>query len=97
LAKTNDQQGKYDKALKWYLKELTIHEKVSDKEHQSIATTCNNIAAVYDNQGEYDEALEWYNKALAICKKILNKDHQHTKSVKNNIERLGGKLPPPSL
>ncbi|MDR3309646.1 MAG: tetratricopeptide repeat protein, partial [Tannerella sp.] len=52
LAKTNDEQGKYDEALKWYLKELAIREKMSDKDHPSIATTCNNIALVYNNQGK---------------------------------------------
>ena len=61
-----DSQGKYEEALDYYNKALTIRINKLGEDHPDVATTYNNIANVYDSQGKYEEALDYYNKALTI-------------------------------
>jgi hypothetical protein len=49
--------------------------KVHGQDHPTVATTQNNIAAVYGHQGRYDEALVLYLTALATYTKVRGKDH----------------------
>lgn len=75
----------YKSALEWYMKDLTISEKLLGKDHPDIAKTYHNIASVFYDQGEYDLALEWYQKSLTIKEGILGKDHLDTADTYNNI------------
>jgi tetratricopeptide (TPR) repeat protein len=49
--------------------------KILGKDHPDVATSYNNIGAVYKDQGKKDKALKYCNKALDIELKILGKDH----------------------
>jgi tetratricopeptide (TPR) repeat protein len=54
---------------------LDIQEKVFGLEHLDVATTYNNIGAIYSDQGEYAKALEYLDKSLAIEEKVLGLEH----------------------
>ena len=47
------QQGKYAEAIPLAEKALAIQEKVLGKEHPDVATSLNNLAALYQSQGNY--------------------------------------------
>ena len=53
-------QGKYEEALDYYNKALTIKINKLGEDHPDVAGN------VYQNQGKYEEALDYYNKALTI-------------------------------
>ena len=80
-----DELADYPQSLKYYIKSLTINEKVLGAEHPSTATFNNNIGLVYHKQGNYDLALEYYGKALAIREKVLDAEHPSTATSYNNI------------
>ena len=78
-------QGKYDEALVYYQKALTIRIKVLGEEHPDVATSYNNIGAALEAQGKYDEALVYYQKALTIRIKVLGEGHPDVATSYNNI------------
>jgi len=80
--------GKFEEALMWYEKSLSIREKIFGKEHPDTAAVYNNIALVCDNQGDYKKALEWYLKALAIREKMLGIEHPDTAATFDNIAMI---------
>ena len=55
-----DKKGEYEKALKYYNKNLKIITKIFGPESIEAALTLNNIGSVHDKKGEYDKALEKY-------------------------------------
>ena len=71
---------------------LAIYEKVLGAEHPDIATSYNNIGAVYVHQGDYSKALEYFFKALAIREKVFGPEHQYTKSVSEKILNVTYKM-----
>ena len=81
-------QGRYDEALRWHRKALTMQEKKLGKKHTDTAVTYHNIARMYDVLGEYEEALKWYFKALPIREKKLGKEHPDTAWTYNNIANV---------
>ena len=52
-----------------------------------MATSLNNLAALYDTQGQYAAAEPLYKRALAIDEKALGPDHP---SVATSLENLAG-------
>ena len=83
-----DHQGKYEEALKHYLRALEIKEKKLGVDHPDVATTLNNIGLVYDKQGKYAEALPYYEKALEIDENKLGEDHPSTITTRKNVEAI---------
>jgi tetratricopeptide (TPR) repeat protein len=53
---------------------LAIREKVLGKEHPSVASSLNNLAALYNAQGIYQKAEPLYLRSLAITEKALGKE-----------------------
>ncbi|CAF5222402.1 unnamed protein product, partial [Rotaria magnacalcarata] len=53
--------------------------------HPDLATTYNNIGAVYDAMEDQHRALLYYKKALAIQEQILPSDHPDFSATYNNI------------
>jgi tetratricopeptide (TPR) repeat protein len=78
-------QGKYTEAITYYEKSLKILQKTLPANHPLLATSYNNIGAVYDNMGEYSKALSYYEKALEIWQKTLPANHPHLATSYNNI------------
>ena len=66
-------QGKYAEAEPLYQRSLAIREKALGKDHPDVATSLNNLAALYHNQGKYAEAEPLYQRSLAIWEKALGK------------------------
>ncbi len=58
-------------ALRYYQQALPIREEVGDR--AGLATTLNNIGAVYDNLGQRQEALRYYQRALPIQEEVGNR------------------------
>jgi tetratricopeptide (TPR) repeat protein len=56
------------KSLDYFLQSLKIQEEVGDD--KGLASSLNNIGAVYYQQGNITKALEYYQKSLAIKEKI---------------------------
>ena len=51
-----------------YKRALEVCEKYFGNEHQLVATTLNNLAALYESQGKYAEAEPMYKRALEISR-----------------------------
>jgi|GEM_PF-805978 len=54
--------NKAQEAIKWYLKELKLREKLKDR--KGAADILNNLGAIYYNKGKLDKANEYYQQAL---------------------------------
>jgi len=80
-----ENDGQYDRAIKYYKKSLSIEENVGGKEHKNMATGYNNIAMAYKEKGEYKNALKYLNQSLTINKKVMGEEHESTAISYNNI------------
>jgi adenylate cyclase len=67
-------QSDYAKALDYYFKALSLHEKVNYKKGQ--ASNLGNIGLVYNEQGDYQKALKYYFKSLQLSEQIDDKMSQ---------------------
>lgn len=84
MAGAYQDQGRYEKGLKYYKRALDIHEMLR-KDHPSTAALYNDIASVYHAMGKYDKAMEYYNRAMAIREEVLGQDHPSTANTYGNI------------
>jgi tetratricopeptide (TPR) repeat protein len=57
-------------------------------QHPSIATTLNNLAALYLEMGEYEKALQLFQRALNIREKVLGTKHLDVAQTLNNLAEL---------
>ena len=67
---------------------LEIRKKVFGDEHRYVATSLNNLAALYRAQGRYEEAAPLYLRALEIREKVLGSEHPHVGESLNNLAIL---------
>jgi CHAT domain-containing protein/Tfp pilus assembly protein PilF len=56
--------------------------------HPSVATSLNNLAALYGAQSRYADAEPLYKRALAIYEKALGPDHPNLATSLNNLAEL---------
>ncbi|CAF1405316.1 unnamed protein product [Adineta steineri] len=68
-------QGKYEEALTFYEKSLTIRQKILVPNDPELAKSYNNIGAVHDDMGNYPKALLSHEKALEIRQQSLPPNH----------------------
>ncbi|MGB7378739.1 MAG: CHAT domain-containing tetratricopeptide repeat protein, partial [Rivularia sp. (in: cyanobacteria)] len=61
---------------------------VLGKEHPDVATSLNNLAALYYSQGNYTKAEPLYERALAIDEKVQGKEHPDVATSLNNLAQL---------
>jgi tetratricopeptide (TPR) repeat protein len=80
--------GKYPEAEPLYQRSLAILEKTLGTDHPLVATSLNNLAALYYTQGKYPEAESLCQRSLAILEKTLGTDHPNTQTVRNNLQEL---------
>ncbi len=64
------QQADYAEAEKLFLGALKEAEKFGEQDPR-LATSLNNLAALYDEQGKYAQAEPLYQRALAIKENAL--------------------------
>ncbi len=50
-----------------------------------MATSLNNLAALYQDQGRYAEAEPLYQRSLAIMEKALGPEHPDVAALLNNL------------
>ena len=53
-----------------------------------MATSLNNLAALYDAQGKYEEAEPLYQRSLTIREKVLGPEHPDVATSLNNLAAL---------
>jgi len=80
--------GKYDRALIVAKKALEVAEKNVGPDHPDVATSLNNLAALYYSQGKYLKVELLYKRALAIVEKALGPDHPRVATSLNNLAEL---------
>lgn len=76
---------RYDEALTYYQKALTICLAIRGEKHTDTAASYNSIGWVHHEKAEYDTALSYHEKALAIRECLLGKKHSDTAESYNNI------------
>jgi tetratricopeptide (TPR) repeat protein len=84
--------GKYDEALKYFIKALEIREKVLGTEHRDTAASLNNIGLTYGELGDHNKALKYNTRALEIREKVLGPEHSHTATSLSNVGGTYGNL-----
>ena len=57
-------------------------------EHPEVATSLNNLAALYKAQGRYAEAEPLYRRSLAIKEKALGPEHPSVATILANYAAL---------
>ncbi|NRB64931.1 MAG: tetratricopeptide repeat protein, partial [Saprospiraceae bacterium] len=60
--------------------------------HPTVATSLNNLAALYESTGDTDRALPLYQRSIDILEKVLGSEHPSTITVKENMNKLVLKL-----
>ena len=75
----------YTNALAYLDTARVLQEKYLEPLHPDLATTYNEIGAVYSNKGNLDEALKWYNKALKIDEQVSDPLSLDLATIYNNI------------
>jgi tetratricopeptide (TPR) repeat protein len=71
---------------------LGIREKALGPDHPDVASSLNNLAALYHTQGRYAEAESPCQRALGIREKALGPDHPDVGPVLENYAVLLRKL-----
>jgi len=80
--------GKYDEALSLAERALEIGEKALGSEHPTVATSLNNLAALYHAKGDYTKAEPLYQRALGIWEQALGPMHPQVATSLNNLAAL---------
>ena len=57
---------------------------------ERLATSLNNLAALYRAQGQYDRAEPLYKRSLAIREEALGTEHPDVAQSLNNLAELYG-------
>jgi CHAT domain-containing protein/tetratricopeptide (TPR) repeat protein len=81
-------QGKYQEAIPLLERVLSIRKKVLGNEHPDVASSLNNLAALYTSQGRYSEAEPLYRQALEMRKRLLGNERPLVASSLNNLAAL---------
>ena len=85
LGKCEQKFGKFDEALGYFEKCLTIRLRNLGGGHPDVANSYNHIGIVWKGKGEYDNALQYYEKCLIIRLKNLGDEHTDVAKSYNNI------------
>jgi tetratricopeptide (TPR) repeat protein len=85
LGYIKDDQGDYQKAIKYYEQGLAIEEKTLSPDDSSLATSYGNIGLVYRNMGDYTKAVSFLQKDIGIREKTLSPDDPSLATSYNNI------------
>ncbi len=64
---------------------MAIDEKVLGPEHPNLASTRNNLAALYYIQDRYEEAEPLYKRSLHIAQKAFGSGHPNVVTIQENI------------
>jgi tetratricopeptide (TPR) repeat protein len=65
-----------------------MYKRLLGEAHPDVATSLNNLAALYESQGRYEEAEPLYLDALAMRKRLLGEAHPDVASSLFNLGAL---------
>ena len=77
FAKACNKMSDLSQAKDLFYKALAIQRNIFGESHADVATSYNDLGAVYMDIGEYNQAKELHAKALMIRKKIFGEEHAH--------------------
>jgi tetratricopeptide (TPR) repeat protein len=99
MATVVGEAGEQSRALRafdhLYTRALAISERALGPDDPDVATSLNNLAALYRAQGRYADAEPLYKRALAIDEKALGPDHPNTKTIRDNLRSVHILAPAP--
>jgi tetratricopeptide (TPR) repeat protein len=75
----------YARAEPWYRHCLELSQRLLGDDHPDVATSLNNLAALYNSQGRYAEAEPLYHQALELNQRLLGDDHPQVAISLNNL------------
>ena len=78
-------QGRYRDAESLLQEVLAMRKRLLGDAHPEVATSLNNLAALYDKQGRYRDAEPLYLQAIGIAYQQLGERHPNTQTVWNNF------------
>jgi tetratricopeptide (TPR) repeat protein len=84
------QRARFSDAELLFRTAAAVHEKALGPSHRDVATSLNNLAALYKDQGKYAEAEGLHRRALVIWEKALGPDHPDVATSLNNLAALYG-------
>ncbi|NEQ80480.1 MAG: tetratricopeptide repeat protein [Moorea sp. SIO2I5] len=67
---------------------LDLRKQLLGQNHPDVATSLNNLAALYYYQGRYSEAEPLCCQALEIAVQQLGENHPLTQTFSDNLSRL---------
>jgi tetratricopeptide (TPR) repeat protein len=79
--------GRYEEAIPFAQRALTIREKVLGPEHPDTAVSLSNLAGLYQAVGEYAKAESLFERALTIREKA-DPEHPDTARLLNLLAEL---------
>jgi tetratricopeptide (TPR) repeat protein len=79
---------RYDVSEPIYRSALSIFDKAFGAEHDEMATTLHNLAAVLAARGDMVGAEQHYRRALAIKETLFGADHPDVAMTSSNLGRL---------
>ena len=63
-----------------------MYKRLLGEEHPSVATSLNNLAALYANQGQFEGAALLLEQALRMFRLLLGEEHPSTRILEGNLE-----------
>ncbi|OJJ19585.1 hypothetical protein BKI52_22520 [marine bacterium AO1-C] len=80
--------SKYNVAIGYYRKTLTIRQEVLGKAHAKVAAPFNNIGLNYTLTEKYDSSFFYLKEAIRIHENAMGKDHYDVAGYYNNLGNL---------
>lgn len=81
----SDAQAQYREAELLVRRSLTIREEAMGAEHQAVASSLNNLAALLQRQGKLLEVEPFLRRALSVLEKSLGGEHPDVARGLNNL------------
>gem|GEM_PF-154166 len=83
-----NERAQFANAEPLFRRALAIREKVFGIEHESVASSLNNLAGLYYNLGTYAEAESTWSRALTIMENAFGNEDMRVATVLNNLAEL---------
>ena len=78
---------RYDKALEYFNRSVTIYEKLPEHEVALVANYVS-IGVTYEKLGNKDKAVEYLQKAIDIARQKLGENHQTTRQYIQILQQI---------
>lgn len=90
----NNELGNYKDALTFNEQSFEIYKRIyPNQDHQSIATSLNNLGGIWENKKDFDKALDFYKQSFEMKKRLyLNQDHRSIAISLNNLGLIWHKI-----